>query len=94
MKPLKTTIRCEPLDSSSFLLEYWQVTEVPLLFQESNGLNQVCHSAEDGQKVRAGVGATSNLRDVEDDIFANKNELDDGDIDDEIDPALKEKIDR
>ncbi|PPD90290.1 hypothetical protein GOBAR_DD12793 [Gossypium barbadense] len=69
-------------------------TEVPLLFQEPNGLNQVCHSAEVGQKVRAGVGATSNLHDVEDDIFDNKNEPDDGDIDDEIDPALKEKIDR
>ncbi|PPS15605.1 hypothetical protein GOBAR_AA04999 [Gossypium barbadense] len=70
------------------------VTEVPLLFQEPNGLNQVCCSAEVGQTVRAGVGATSNLHDVEDDIFDNKNELDDGDIDDEIDPALKEKIDR
>nr|KJB41348.1 hypothetical protein B456_007G099900 [Gossypium raimondii] len=62
--------------------------------KEPNGLNQVCHSAEVGQKVRAGVGATSNLHDVKDDIFDNKNELDDGDIDDEIDPALKEKIDR
>ncbi|MFQ6633353.1 hypothetical protein Gotur_011829 [Gossypium turneri] len=61
--------------------------------KEPNGLNQVCHSAEVGQKVRAGVGATSNLHDVEDDIFDNKNELDDVDIDDEIDPALKEKID-
>ncbi|MBA0831727.1 hypothetical protein Goarm_016170 [Gossypium armourianum] len=61
--------------------------------KEPNGLNQVCHSAEVGQKVRPGVGATSNLHDVEDDIFDNKNELDDVDIDDEIDPALKEKID-
>lgn len=31
---------------------------------------------------------------MEDDTFAHKVEFDDGDIDDEIDPALKEKIDR
>ncbi|XP_039042583.1 SKP1-like protein 21 isoform X2 [Hibiscus syriacus] len=58
--------------------------------KELNGLNSVRCSAEVGQK----SWATSNLLDVEDDIFASKNELDDGDIDDEIDPALKEKIDR
>ncbi|KAL4361824.1 hypothetical protein GQ457_04G031490 [Hibiscus cannabinus] len=62
--------------------------------KELYGLNSVCCSAEAGQKSWAGVGASSNLHDVEDDIFASKNELDDGDIDDEIDPALKEKIDR
>jgi hypothetical protein len=31
---------------------------------------------------------------VEDDTFAHKVLFDDGDIDDEIDPALKEEIDR
>ncbi|MBA0584051.1 hypothetical protein Gorai_014884 [Gossypium raimondii] len=61
--------------------------------KESNGLNSVCRSAEVGQ-ILPGVGATTNLQDVEDDIFPNKNEFDDGDIDDEIDPTLKEKIDR
>lgn len=64
------------------------------MFQEPNGLNSVCCSDEVGQKIRSDIGATSNLQAVEDDIFANKNEFDDGDIDDEIDPALKEKIDR
>ncbi|MBA0763523.1 hypothetical protein Gotri_012956 [Gossypium trilobum] len=61
--------------------------------KESNGLNSVCRSAEVGQ-ILPGVDATTNLQDVEDDIFPNKNEFDDGDIDDEIDPTLKEKIDR
>ncbi|CAN1308897.1 SKP1-like protein 21 [Linum perenne] len=40
------------------------------------------------------VSETSKLQDVEDDIFYRKVELDDVDMDDEIDPALKEKIDR
>ncbi|XP_022757374.1 SKP1-like protein 21 isoform X4 [Durio zibethinus] len=62
--------------------------------KEPNGLNSVCRSAEVGQKIQPSFGATSNLQDAEDDIFANKNEFDDADIDDEIDPALKEKLDR
>ncbi|XP_044493223.1 SKP1-like protein 21 isoform X2 [Mangifera indica] len=62
--------------------------------QESNGLNSLCHCAEIGNKYRPDQGATSSKRDVEDDIFARKSEFDDGDVDDEIDPALKEKIDR
>ncbi|CAI0470341.1 unnamed protein product [Linum tenue] len=40
------------------------------------------------------LSETSKLQDVEDDIFYHKVELDDVDIDDEIDPALKEEIDR
>ena len=44
--------------------------------------------------MRPHPGETSKLLDAEDDAFANKVEFDDGDIDDEIDPALKEIIDR
>ncbi|CAN1237210.1 SKP1-like protein 21 [Linum grandiflorum] len=40
------------------------------------------------------MSETSKLQDIEDDIFYRKLELDDVDMDDEIDPALKEKIDR
>lgn len=61
--------------------------------KDSNGLNFACHSAE-VDKLRPHLGETSKLLDVEDDDFAHKVEFDDGDIDDEIDPALKEKIDR
>ncbi|KAJ0113055.1 hypothetical protein Patl1_00460 [Pistacia atlantica] len=62
--------------------------------QESNGLNSLCPCAEAGNEFRPDQGETSNMQDVEDDIFARKSEFDDGDVDDEIDPALKEKIDR
>lgn len=34
------------------------------------------------------------MEDATDDVFASKPDFDDGDVDDEIDPALKEKIDR
>ncbi|KAL5792382.1 hypothetical protein ACOSP7_000976 [Xanthoceras sorbifolium] len=50
--------------------------------QESNGLEG------------SDLGDTSERQDVTDGMFASKAEFDDGDVDDEIDPALKEKIDR
>ncbi|KAK0582187.1 hypothetical protein LWI29_022554 [Acer saccharum] len=50
--------------------------------QESNGLKG------------SDLGETSEKQDVTDEMFASKPEFDDGDVDDEIDPALKEKIDR
>lgn len=37
---------------------------------------------------------TLKLQDLNDDSLEDMVEFDDGDIDDEIDPALKEKIDR
>ncbi|KAE7999489.1 hypothetical protein FH972_003912 [Carpinus fangiana] len=61
--------------------------------KDSNGLNFVCHRTE-LDKLRPHPGETSKLPDVEDDAFAHKVLFDDGDIDDEIDPALKEEIDR
>ncbi|KAJ4728269.1 SKP1-like protein 21 [Melia azedarach] len=62
--------------------------------QESNGLNLVCLSAEVGYKFRPDLGESSNVQNVEDDIFVRKVDFEDVDVDDEIDPALKEKIDR
>ncbi|GLT79708.1 hypothetical protein SLA2020_511860 [Shorea laevis] len=62
--------------------------------KESNGLSSGSCDAESGKKLWLNIGDTSNLQDVEDDIFTNKNDFDDGEIDDEIDPALKEEIDR
>lgn len=40
------------------------------------------------------MGGVSNLLSMEDDIFSRKAEFEDGYIDDEIDPALKEMLDR
>ncbi|KAG6663526.1 SKP1-like protein 21 isoform X4 [Carya illinoinensis] len=61
--------------------------------KDSNGLNSVCNGTG-VDKLHPHPGETSTLPDVEDDTFPHKVEFDDGDIDDEIDPALKEKIDR
>ncbi|KAK8502953.1 hypothetical protein V6N12_054178 [Hibiscus sabdariffa] len=63
------------------------------LTEEPNCLNSECPSAEASQKIQPSIGATSDLQDVEDDIFTNKNESEsvDGDIDDEIDSSLKGK---
>ncbi|XP_041026863.1 SKP1-like protein 21 [Juglans microcarpa x Juglans regia] len=61
--------------------------------KDSDGLNFECHGAE-VDKLRSNPGGTSKLPDAEDETFPHKVEFDDGDIDDEIDPALKEKIDR
>ncbi|KAK2650285.1 hypothetical protein Ddye_017774 [Dipteronia dyeriana] len=57
-------------------------SEVIEINEQSNGL-----------KV-SDLGETSEKQDVTDEMFASKPEFDDGDVDDEIDPALKEKIDR
>ncbi|KAG2725274.1 hypothetical protein I3760_01G058100 [Carya illinoinensis] len=61
--------------------------------KDSDGLNFECHGAE-VDKLQPNPGGTSKLPGAEDDTFPHKVEFDDGDIDDEIDPALKEKIDR
>ncbi|KAJ7962403.1 SKP1-like 21 [Quillaja saponaria] len=61
--------------------------------KESNGYDFVSQSPEaDGFQHRS--GETSNVQDMEDDSFSHRVECDDGDIYDEIDPALKEIIDR
>ncbi|KAJ8900449.1 hypothetical protein K2173_025226 [Erythroxylum novogranatense] len=60
--------------------------------RESNGLHPMCHDTELDDEFRPSSSGASKLQDGEDDIFAPKVEFDD--VDDEIDPALKEKIDR
>ncbi|CAL0315071.1 unnamed protein product [Lupinus luteus] len=57
--------------------------------EEVNG-NNVRHQSSEAIR----VGETSNLDYTEDGTFNDIVDFDDGDIDDEIDPALKEKIDR
>ncbi|KAK4266846.1 hypothetical protein QN277_023712 [Acacia crassicarpa] len=58
--------------------------------EESNGHDIRCQNAEADR-----IGETSNLHYTKnDDTLVHKTEFDDGDIDDEIDPALQEKIDR
>ncbi|KAE9595510.1 putative S-phase kinase-associated protein [Lupinus albus] len=57
--------------------------------EEVNG-NNIRHQSSEAIR----IGETSNLDYTEDRTFNDYVDFDDGDIDDEIDPALKEKIDR
>ncbi|KAF5731739.1 SKP1-like protein 21 isoform X2 [Tripterygium wilfordii] len=61
---------------------------------ETNGLDFVGHDVEHGIDCQLSPSESSKFQDVEEDFFARKVEFDDVDMDDEIDPALKEKIDR
>lgn len=62
--------------------------------KESNGFDSLCHTAKICDHVLPNIGEMLKLQDVEDDSFAPEDEFDDADIDDEIDPAMKERIDR
>ncbi|CAN1237211.1 SKP1-like protein 20 [Linum grandiflorum] len=62
--------------------------------KDSNGSGYLGHSTAPDNESHSTMSETSKLQDIEDDIFYRKLELDDVDMDDEIDPALKEKIDR
>ncbi|BBN70292.1 SKP1-like 21 [Prunus dulcis] len=63
------------------------------IHEESSNLKFACPSDE-VNKFRASPSLTLKLQDLNDDSLEDMVEFDDGDIDDEIDPALKEKIDR
>ncbi|PSS04361.1 SKP1-like protein [Actinidia chinensis var. chinensis] len=59
--------------------------------KDSNGLDYMCHVG----KIHNHVGEMLKLQDVEDDSFVPEDEFDGGDdIDDGIDPAMQEELDR
>ncbi|KAG6748112.1 hypothetical protein POTOM_048013 [Populus tomentosa] len=62
--------------------------------KESNAASSLCHNAEVDHELQSSLGEKLKLQDVAGEIFAPTVEFDDVDIDDEIDPALKEEIDR
>ncbi|KAK4418618.1 SKP1-like protein 21 [Sesamum alatum] len=62
--------------------------------KESNELDSVCSNPSLHGKVQTNVCHETKLLDIEDDRLAAEDEFDDCDLDDDIDPALKEKIDR
>lgn len=64
------------------------------MFQVSNGFDAACHSVKGHGDFLSALFETIKLPDIGDDGLNLKDEFDDCDIDDEIDPALKEKIDR
>lgn len=65
------------------------------MFQVSNGFDAACHSVKGHGDFLSTLFETIKLPDIGDDgLTLKEDEFDDCDIDDEIDPALKEKIDR
>ncbi|KAF2315298.1 hypothetical protein GH714_038755 [Hevea brasiliensis] len=64
------------------------------LYDDSKVLNSLFHSAEVNDEFQPSTSEMPKLRGAENDIFTPKVEFGDVDVDDEIDPALKEKIDR
>ncbi|XP_018486391.1 SKP1-like protein 21 isoform X5 [Raphanus sativus] len=60
--------------------------------KDSHNLHSKQRSVEETSS--SSLGRVSNLHSMEDDIFSKKAEFEDGYIDDEIDPALKEMLDR
>lgn len=69
------------------------VTESVISIQDSHIINSKSKSAEIVDKTASSLGDVSNLLSMDDDIFTT-SEFEDGYIDDEIDPALKEILDR
>ncbi|KAL0397915.1 UNVERIFIED_CONTAM: SKP1-like protein 21 [Sesamum calycinum] len=64
------------------------------MLQESNELDSVCSNSSLHGKLLTNVCHETKLLEIEDDGLAAEDEFDDCDLDDDIDPALKEKIDR
>jgi len=64
------------------------------LEKDLHNLDSKSQSAEIVDNTASCLGDVSNLPSMEDDIFTPKTEFEDGYIDDEIDPALKELLDR
>ncbi|XP_050238661.1 SKP1-like protein 21 isoform X2 [Mercurialis annua] len=62
--------------------------------KESNGLSSLCHGTDVDNELQFKSNETPKRRGVDEDMLTPKVGSDDGDIDDEIDPALKEIIDR
>ncbi|KAK4411404.1 SKP1-like protein 21 [Sesamum angolense] len=62
--------------------------------KESNELDSVCSNSSLHGKLLTNVCHETKLLEIEDDGLAAEDEFDDCDLDDDIDPALKEKIDR
>jgi S-phase kinase-associated protein 1 len=62
--------------------------------QESNVFSSLCHNAKDDHELQSSLGETLKLQDAADEIFSPTVDFEDVDNDGEIDPALKEEIDR
>uniref|UniRef100_A0A2N9IHB4 SKP1 component dimerisation domain-containing protein n=1 Tax=Fagus sylvatica TaxID=28930 RepID=A0A2N9IHB4_FAGSY len=62
--------------------------------EELHDLPSACHDGEDDNGLLASPSTSSKLQDSAAVSFSPKLEFDDGDIDDDLDPAMKEELDR
>ncbi|XP_010241867.1 PREDICTED: SKP1-like protein 21 isoform X1 [Nelumbo nucifera] len=62
--------------------------------KEPEYLSSECNNGEAGNIIESSSSKTSKVQDVAVDSLGPKVEFDDGDIDDELDPAMKEELDR
>nr|CAN61206.1 hypothetical protein VITISV_015445 [Vitis vinifera] len=62
--------------------------------KELDGVHTSCHNAEADEILVSTPSKTSKLQELPASTFSPKLEFDDGDIDDELDPAMKEQLDR
>lgn len=76
--------------------EVWQQLSFCFVtfLQESNVFSSLCHNAKDDHELQSSLREKLKLQDAADVIFSPTVEFEDVDIDGEIDPALKEEIDR
>lgn len=56
--------------------------------------DSACHDGEGNNGLLASASTSSKLQDSAAVTFSPKLEFDDGDIDDDLDPAMKEELDR
>ena len=64
------------------------------MFQELYVLHQTCHNGEIVNAITPSPLKTSEIQDCSTVTVSTKLDFDDGDIDDELDPAMKEELDR
>lgn len=57
-------------------------------------MKSVHHDVEINNNLQSSPSERSKLQDIQDDMFSPQANFEDGDIDDEFDPAIQEKIDR
>ena len=65
-----------------------------LVSWESNCLKLVQHDVEINKNLLSSPNERLKLQDVQDDMFPSQGNFEDGDIDDEFDLVIQEKIDR
>lgn len=76
------------------LIKFVKSQYVFLIPYESSCLKSVHQDVEINNNLQSSPNERLKLQDIQDDMFSPQGLFEDGDIDDEFDPAIQEKIDR